>query len=355
MIYPSANSRLADELLDWYDRHHRRLPWRMPPGGGQSDPYHVWLSEIMLQQTTVAAVRDYFLKFTRTWPDVHALADADLEDILRAWAGLGYYARARNLHKCAGVVSHEHYGQFPRTAAELQKLPGIGPYTAAAIASIAFEEPVAAVDGNVERVLARYYALETPLPEVKPEIKQRAQAIVPQERSGDFAQALMDLGATVCAPRKANCLICPWTSDCQGRSLGIADTLPRKAPKKAKPTRSGTCFWVERADGAVLLRRRPERGLLGGMIEIPSTGWSEAPAPSPEHGAPVTGTWSKLPAEVTHTFTHFHLELEIWKLRGTGENARPGPDYRWVRKEDLAAEALPSVMRKVVAAVLGEA
>ncbi len=355
MIAVSTCSQFAENLLAWYDRHHRRLPWRVPPGGGVSDPYHIWLSEIMLQQTTVAAVKDYFLKFTRTWPDVHALADADLEDVLKAWAGLGYYARARNLHKCAQVVSQDHYGQFPRTAQELQQLPGIGPYTSAAIASIAFGEPVAAVDGNVERVLARYYALQTPLPGLKLEVKARAQALVPGERSGDFAQALMDLGATVCAPRKANCLICPWHDGCEGRKQGIAETLPRKAPKKARPTRHGVCFWVEREDGAILLRRRAERGLLGGMTEVPSTEWSESGPAAPDREAPVSGRWDQLKRGVSHTFTHFHLELTIWRLNGIGREAKADGDYRWVRKADLPAEALPSVMRKVVAVVLGEA
>ncbi len=346
-------SQLTDDLLFWYDRHHRQLPWRVPPGGEAPDPYHIWLSEIMLQQTTVAAVKDYFLRFAQTWPDVHALADADLEDVLKAWAGLGYYARARNLHKCAKVISNEYYGQFPQTTAELQKLPGIGPYTSGAIAAIAFGNSVAAVDGNVERVLARYHALETPLPDLKAEVKSLAQALVPDQRCGDFAQALMDLGATVCAPRKANCLICPWSASCEGRKLGIAETLPRKAPKKAKPTRYGVCFWIERQDGAVLLRRRPERGLLGGMTEVPSTQWTEHGAASPEEQAPLNGSWARLNGVVTHTFTHFHMELEIWKLTGEAGAKAPDGDYRWVRKADLAGEALPSVMRKVVASVLG--
>ena len=307
----------------------------------------------MLQQTTVAAVKDYFLKFTKAWPDVHALAAADLDDVLRAWAGLGYYARARNLHKCARQISEEYAGQFPRSAAELQQLPGIGPYTAGAIAAIAFDEPNAAVDGNVERVLSRYYGIETPLPEAKPEIKTKAQALVPNARAGDFAQALMDLGATICAPRKANCLICPWSTGCRGRQLGIAETLPRKAPKKSKPTRYGTCFWVQRGDGSVLLRRRDERGLLGGMMEIPSTVWSEDQQNGPSAEAPLRARWKNLKRTVRHTFTHFHLELEIWVAEGVADDC-PSPDesFRWVALSDLGSEALPSVMRKVCAAVL---
>lgn len=349
------STELSESLLAWYDKHHRVLPWRAPPDGaqGRTDPYHVWLSEIMLQQTTVAAVKDYFLKFTRTWPDVHALADADLDDVLRAWAGLGYYARARNLHKCAGIVSREHYGQFPRSAPDLQKLPGIGPYTAAAISAIAFDQPYAAVDGNVERVLARYYCIETPLPDAKADIKQRAEGLVPAQRPGDFAQALMDLGATICAPRKANCLICPWTEGCRGRQTGLAETLPRKASKKAKPTRFGTCFWVERADGAVLLRRRPERGLLGGMMEVPSTEWAEIKPENVKLSAPVSSRWDPLRQTVSHTFTHFHLELQIWRSeRMSNDHELPNGDFRWILPQELDGEALPSVMRKVCAAVL---
>lgn len=352
----SESTDLSALLLAWYDRHHRVLPWRARPGGaeGPTDAYHVWLSEIMLQQTTVAAVKDYFVKFTRAWPDVHALADAELDDVLRAWAGLGYYARARNLHKCARIVSHDHSGQFPRTVPELLNLPGIGPYTAAAIAAIAFDEPCAAVDGNVERVLARYYGIETPLPDAKPEIKAKAEALVPGTRAGDFAQALMDLGATICAPRKANCLICPWTESCTGRQLAAPESLPRKAPKKAKPTRYGTCFWVERGDGAVLLRRRPERGLLGGMMEIPSTTWSEDRLEDPASQAPLSTQWRALKQPVSHTFTHFHLELEIWSSEeALSAHALPPGDYRWVTRQELGSEALPSVMRKVCAAVLG--
>ncbi|MEM8689295.1 MAG: A/G-specific adenine glycosylase [Pseudomonadota bacterium] len=348
------STNLSTDLLAWYDRHHRVLPWRAPPGGpSRTDAYHVWLSEIMLQQTTVAAVKDYFIKFTKTWPDVHALAAADLDDVLRAWAGLGYYARARNLHKCARQISEEHEGQFPRSAAELQQLPGIGPYTAGAIAAIAYDEPNAAVDGNVERVMARFYGIETPLPDAKPEIKNKAQALVPSARAGDFAQALMDLGATICAPRKANCLICPWTSGCRGRALGIAETLPRKAPKKSKPTRYGTCFWVQRGDGAVLLRRRDERGLLGGMMEIPSTVWSEEQRNTPLAEAPLSARWRDLKRTVRHSFTHFHLELEIWVAEDVADDIPlPDTDCRWVTLSDLSSEALPSVMRKVSAAAL---
>lgn len=348
------SSQLSHRLLTWYDKHHRTLPWRASPGAERRPgPYHVWLSEIMLQQTTVAAVKEYFLKFTANWPDVHALADAELDDVLRAWAGLGYYARARNLHKCARMISEEHYGQFPRSVPDLIKLPGIGPYTAAAISAIAFDEPVAAVDGNVERVISRYYAIETPLPILKSEVQDKTELLVPQQRAGDFAQALMDLGATICAPRKANCLICPWMDTCRGRETGIAETLPRKAPKKIKPTRRGTCFWIERENGDVLLRRRPEKGLLGGMMEVPSTDWTEQGPSNPAAEAPFQNNWKKLGGVVTHTFTHFHLELVIWKAHApSGEAPDLDGSYSWVELDYLGAEALPSVMRKVCTAVL---
>ncbi len=338
----------ASELLAWYDANARVLPWRVRPGE-TADPYRVWLSEIMLQQTTVQAVKAYFLKFVALWPNVGALAAAPLDDVLKAWAGLGYYARARNLHACAKQVAARFGGRFPDAEAELRTLPGIGPYTAAAIAAIAFGGRHAAVDGNVERVISRLLAIETPLPESKPEIREKAQALVPVSRAGDFAQAMMDLGATICTPRDPNCLICPWAEDCQGRISGIAASLPRKKAKKQVPTRRGTAFWIERADGAVLLRRRPEKGLLGGMMEVPSTEWGERAQGEP----PLRATWKVLPGKVEHTFTHFHLELEVWQAVSLkdGELLAEG-DYRWTARENLAGEALPTVMRKVVAHVL---
>ncbi|MGI9481397.1 MAG: A/G-specific adenine glycosylase [Hyphomicrobiales bacterium] len=345
----------ADDLLKWYDLYHRDLPWRTPPGDGEMiDPYHVWLSEIMLQQTTVVVVKGYFEKFLHAWPRVEDLAAAELDDVLRAWAGLGYYARARNLHKCAVEVATNHGGKFPETPEALANLPGIGPYTAAAISAIAFDVPAAAVDGNVERVMARLYAVETPLPDAKEELRVLAAALVPQSRAGDYAQAVMDLGATICAPRKANCLICPWEDGCKGRELGIAETLPRKKAKKPKPVRHGVCFWVESDDGAVLLRKRPEKGLLGGMMEVPSEGWSENKSEAVEVAAPLNADWHSLSGQISHTFTHFHLKLEI-RTAGPVARATIGETggLRWVPREQLAQEALPSVMRKVCAAVLG--
>ncbi len=345
MAEQGLHEDLGRILLTWYDACGRDLPWRSKPGV-TANPYHVWLSEIMLQQTTVAAVRDYYVKFLRLWPRVADLAAASQDDVLRAWAGLGYYARARNLHACARAIVMDWNGEFPTTQAELQELPGIGPYTSAAIASIAFDQPHAAVDGNVERVISRLYAIETPLPLSKPLIREKAQALVPSRRAGDFAQAFMDLGATICTPRSPNCNICPWADYCDGRKRGIAASLPRKLPKAKIPTRVGTAFWVERRDGYIMLRRRPQKGLLGGMMEVPSTPWVE----DLQHEAtpPVQAKWKKLSATVEHTFTHFHLQLTVWKTTTTNQDL-PDGDYNWVHKRDLEREALPSLMRKVVA------
>jgi A/G-specific adenine glycosylase len=342
----------AAKLLAWYDAHGRDLPWRVKGhhSGERQDPYFVWLSEIMLQQTTVAAVREYFLKFIAKWPTVEALAAAELDDVLRGWAGLGYYARARNLHACAKVVVERHGGRFPADHAALLALPGVGPYTASAIAAIAFDGRHAAVDGNVERVVSRYYAIEVPLPDSKPLIREKAEALVPERRAGDFAQAIMDLGATICTPKSPNCLICPWTEDCAGRISGLAAELPRKAAKKAVPTRRGHAFWIERSDGSVLLRRRPEKGLLGGMMEVPSSEWAAKLADF-DSVVPFKAGWKKRPGKVTHTFTHFHLELTVWIAMA--EDAQMS-DSRWVMRNELQGEALPTVMRKVVAHVLGQ-
>jgi A/G-specific adenine glycosylase len=331
------------DLLTWYDHHRRTLPWRAPPGR-RPDPYRVWLSEIMLQQTTVAAVAPYFDRFTARWPDISALAAASLDEVLQEWQGLGYYARARNLHACARAVAERHGGAFPADPAALRALPGIGSYTAAAIAAIAFGWPVAAVDGNAERVLARLYAVAEPLPAVKTRLEALAASLVPRDRPGDFAQALMDLGATICTPRGPRCVLCPWRASCAAAAAGIAERLPARPEKPERPLRYGVAFWLTRPDGAVLLRRRPERGLLGGMIEIPSTQWRDRPWSLEEAiaAAPQAVSWSPLPGVVSHGFTHFRLELAI--LAGHTE----GGEGLWSPIERLGEHALPSLVKKLV-------
>ncbi len=341
----------AARLLAWYDRHGRALPWRTPPGGDRRpEPYGVWLSEIMLQQTTVVTVGPYFRAFLARWPSVHELAAATLDEVLQAWAGLGYYARARNLHKCAQVVAGEFGGVFPDTEAGLRALPGIGRYTAAAVAAIAFGRPATVVDGNVERVMARLFAVGEPLPAAKSRLYDLAAALTPKQvggRAGDYAQAVMDLGASLCTPRRPQCLLCPWQGDCLAHRRGEAESLPKRAAKRARPTRKGVAYWLVRADGAVLLRRRPEKGLLGGMIEVPSSVWHDG---DPEadidslSGAPAVADWQRLPGMVRHTFTHFHLELVVM---AAGLPAGGVADGAWVLPERFGGQALPSVMRKV--------
>ena len=336
MSLPAA--AIQKDLLRWYDVHQRRLPWRALPGQSPN-PYRVWLSEIMLQQTVAATVIPYFQKFVAKWPTVQDLAAAPLDAVLTEWAGLGYYARARNLHKCAGVVVCDHGEVFPCTINELLKLPGIGVYTAGAIAAIAFDRPEAAVDGNVERVTARLAAIETPLPAAKPELRQVAAGLVPRNRAGDFAQALMDLGATICTPTSPKCLACPLTAHCAAYAIGNPSRWPLRTSKPQKPTRYGQVYWAIDEDGAVLVRRRAESGLLGGMIEFPSTGWS-GPA---EETPPFEAAWQAVPGRVRHSFTHFHLELEL--LTATLSGGRQAGI--WVTPDRFGEIALPSVMRKV--------
>jgi A/G-specific adenine glycosylase len=353
----AAQRTLPDgaDLLAWYDRHRRSLPWRALPGE-TPDPYRVWLSEIMLQQTTVKAVAPYFSRFVARWPNVRALAAAPLDDVLRLWAGLGYYARARHLHACARAVVERHDGRFPARPAELAALPGIGPYTAAAIAAIAFDTPAAAVDGNVERVVARMFVVEEELPAAKAEIRRLAERLIPAERAGDFAQALMDLGATICTPRRPACALCPWTHGCVARRRGDPEAFPRKAPKMEGRLRRGAAFVAIRADGCVLLRSRPPKGLLGGMTEAPTTEWRHdfeerdalAAAPPLSRARP---TWRRLPGVVTHVFTHFPLELAVYAAEVPASTRAP-VGMRWVALADLAGEALPNVMRKVLAHAL---
>jgi A/G-specific adenine glycosylase len=341
------------DLLAWYDRHRRVLPWRAKRGE-TPDPYRVWLSEIMLQQTTVKTVAPYYARFLQKWPTVQDLAAAPLDDVLRQWAGLGYYARARNLHACAIEVATRHGGVFPPDEAVLRALPGIGSYTAAAIASIAFGGPFVPIDGNVERVVSRLFAIEQPLPAAKPEIRRLTHTIAPQSRFGDFAQALMDLGATICTPKTPACSLCPWTDSCAAFARGDQDTFPRKTPKREGALRRGAAFVAVRGGREVLLRTRPARGLLGGMSEVPGSAWSAdfdiatARAFAPPLGAV---TWRRLAGQVDHVFTHFPLALTVFAA-AVPARARAPADARWVAIENLASEALPNVMRKVIAHAL---
>ncbi len=346
MTAASRESLGADQLA-WNDRHARRLPWRSRPGE-TPDPFRVWLSEIMLQQTTVAAVQPYFQDFLARGPRIQDLAAADLDSVLTAWAGLGYYARARNLHRCAKVVTEAHGGRFPEDEVALRALPGIGPYTAAAIAAIAFDRKATPVDGNIERVTARLFAVETPLPKAKAELRRLAETLTPERRPGDFAQAKMDLGATVCLPRRPRCLACPLEAHCTARTAGLQDELPRRAPKAERPTRRAVAFWVVAPSGKVLLRRRAEKGLLGGMMEIPSTEWRAEDWAEAEAlvQAPLPAAWQALPGRVRHTFTHFHFEVAVWAGRAGSEDQ---VDHGlWCSLDRLGEQALPSVMRKIV-------
>ena len=335
----------AIDLLDWYDANARGLPWRVPPSeskaGARPDPYRVWLSEVMLQQTTVAAVKDYFHRFTTRWPTVAALAAAEDADLMAEWAGLGYYARARNLLKCARVVVSDHEGAFPTDRETLLALPGIGPYTAAAIAAFTTQARETVVDGNVERVMARLYDVHTPLPAAKPELTALAAALTPEDRPGDYAQAVMDLGATICTSRNPACALCPWVSPCLGRQRGSASDLPKKAPKAEKPTRHGIAYIARRADGAWLLETRPESGLLGGMLGWPGTKWVET---TPQEAPPIQAGWHDPGLEVRHTFTHFHLRLAL-RVANLPLEAEP-TEGQFLAKADFRPAALPTVMRK---------
>ncbi len=328
-------SEAARRLLAWYDANARALPWRAPPGAPPPEPYRVWLSEIMLQQTVAETVKPYFRRFLELWPDVAALAAAPRDEVLREWAGLGYYARARNLHACAEAVA-ANGGRFPDTIEGLRALPGVGPYTAAAIAAIAFGRPVAAVDGNVERVVARLAAIEAPLPAAKPLIQAAAEALVPADRPGDFAQAQMDLGSALCLPRAPRCAPCPLATLCEARARGIEAELPRKAAKKPKPARRGVAFALFREDGALLVETRPEKGLLGGMIGLPGSDWAEAPA---EPAPPAAASW-RTAGTVSHVFTHFTLELEVRVAIGAARG-------RFLPFAEARAAA-PTVMRKAM-------
>jgi A/G-specific adenine glycosylase len=346
-------------LLAWYDLNRRLLPWRVAPGE-RADPYRVWLSEIMLQQTTVKAVAPYYARYLARWPDLRALAAAPLEEVLKSWAGLGYYARARNLHACARAVVERHGGDFPASEEALRALPGIGAYTAAAIAAIAFDVPASPVDGNIERVVARLFAVAAPLPGAKPQLRRLARVLVPERRAGDFAQAMMDLGALICTPKRPACGLCPWSDGCAGYARGNAETYPRRMPKREGALRRGAAFVARRADGLVLLRTRAATGLLGGMTEVPTTQWSpdfdeaDALAGAPRFAASKSKkaiAWRRVAGVVRHVFTHFPLELSVY-LAELSAGVRAPAGMRWVALAEIGGEALPSVMRKVLAHAL---
>jgi A/G-specific adenine glycosylase len=337
---------VAAQLLAWYDRHRRRLPWRAEPGS-QADPYAVWLSEIMLQQTTVAAVQKYFSVFMSRWPTVADLAAAPVEEVMKEWAGLGYYARARNLHACAKAVAHEHAGHLPRTEKDLLALPGIGRYTAAAIAAIAFDQRAVVIDGNVERVVTRLAAIDTPLPQAKPTIQAVADIITPDARPGDFAQAMMDLGATICTPQRPACTLCPLREFCRAFALGEQERIPVKAIKPERPLRVGNIF-VFRAGDKVLVQTRAPRGLLGGMTQFPTSDWTSGDtAQDDEIAFPVEARWKRLPGHVEHVFTHFALHLTVYTAELPEALAPAG--MRFIDIAALRREGLPSVMLKVAA------
>ncbi len=339
----------AHRLLAWYDVHARAMPWRVPPEdhaqGVRAAPYHIWLSEVMLQQTQVATVKEYFLKFIKKWPTVFDLAASDQEDVLKAWAGLGYYSRARNLKKCADIVVAQHQGKFPQTFEELKKLPGIGDYTASAIASIAFDQAVAVLDGNVERVMARHERIETTFPAAKSETKVILAEILDTERPGEFAQATMDLGATICTPKRPACSLCPINDDCLGFKYGDAELFPYKKPKAVKPTRKGAAFVILNENDEIFLCKRPEAGLLAGMTQVPTNDWnSNQDGSTDTTDAPFQTDWENA-GIAKHTFTHFHLELNVWKISGINELSIEG---WWSGVEQVSQEAIPTVMQKVI-------
>ncbi|PWW01899.1 A/G-specific DNA-adenine glycosylase [Hoeflea marina] len=346
-------NRIAAPLLDWYDRHHRSLPWRVSPPdrahGVVNDPYRVWLSEIMLQQTTVPAVMAYFESFVRQWPTVAALAAAPTEEVMKAWAGLGYYSRARNLKACAEAIVRDHGGRFPDSEAGLRALPGIGPYTAAAIAAIAFDRPAAVVDGNIERVFTRLFEIATPLPAAKPDIRRHVADATPVTRPGDFAQGLMDLGTAICTPRRPACVLCPLATGCAARKSGRQEEFPVKAPKKAKPVRRGAAFIAVDADGGVLLVRRPDKGMLGGMSGVPTSNWTvRGDGETGVEAAPFPAEWTPA-GTVSHVFTHFELRLDVFHADVAHRGNHPG---WWSSPAEIGGEALPTLMKKAIAAAL---
>ncbi len=350
MLHKIEGPAYAQLLLAWYDRHHRDLPWRTSPSMGakglRADPYHVWLSEVMLQQTTVQAVKPYFTKFLAAWPTVDDLAAAPTEDVMAAWAGLGYYARARNLKKCAEAVAFQHGGRFPDTEDGLKALPGIGDYTSAAVAAIAFNRKAAVMDGNVERVISRLFLIDSPLPASKPLMKARVAEITPGDRPGDFAQAMMDLGATICTPKRPACALCPFNGRCLALAQDEPERFPVKAKKKDKPVRVGAAFVAVNDRGELLLRRRVESGLLGGMTEVPTTAWTaRLDGGTDTSHAPFDADWEAA-GTIVHVFTHFELRLSIYRAKV--ESDLRHDDGWWEPVTNLDAQALPTVMKKAI-------
>ena len=349
----AANSKAAEKLLAWYDVNARIMPWRVGSAcsrqGQYADPYHVWLSEIMLQQTQVKTVHEYYLKFLKLWPTITDLATCQTNEVLKAWSGLGYYSRARNLKKCAEIIYHQHLGVFPSNAVELKELPGIGEYTSAAIGAIAFGEPIAVVDGNVERVMSRRYAMVQPINRAKVEIRRLTQELVPNHRPGDFAQAMMDLGATVCTPKKPSCEICPWQKDCRAFKQGKQTDYPVKVTAKTKLRRKGAAFVVVNEAGEILLRQREMKGMLAGMSEVPTSDWSAAKdGDTSIDAAPMAADW-KYRGFIRHSFTHFHLEMNVYYAqvdKSAAEDIKI--DGWWVKQESIMKEALPSLIKKVL-------
>jgi A/G-specific adenine glycosylase len=336
-------------LIGWYDAHARELPWRARLGSPPPDPYRVWLSEVMLQQTTTAAVVPYFAEFTRRWPSVTALAAAEDAEVMAAWAGLGYYARARNLLACARAVVQEG-GAFPASEPALRALPGLGQYTAAAVAAIAFGKRAVVVDANVERVVARLFAIDTPLPAGRPAIHAATDRLTPEARAGDFAQAMMDLGATVCSPRSPRCLLCPVAGQCAARQTGEPERFPVKKPKRAKPHREGTAYWIA-ASGQVLLVKRAGRGMLGGMRALPDDGWSARSDGT--RAAPLAGPWQSAGA-VSHGFTHFNLRLNVLLYLGNDWTTLPASEMEWWPLDRLDEAGLPTLFRKAARLALAD-
>ena len=343
----------SDKLLFWYDHYHRTLPWRIAPAdilkGEKPDPYRVWLSEVMLQQTTVEAVKPYFKKFVTKWPDIFSLAKADLEDVLKAWAGLGYYSRARNLKQCAEQVASDYDGIFPHSLEKLKKLPGIGDYTAAAILSIAYNQPAAVVDGNVERIIARLFAIEEPLPQAKAIIKNKTQYLTPATRCGDFAQSMMDLGSSICTPRDPKCMICPVDSLCKAKEMARPEAFPVKPPKVKRPQRHGVAFVALSRNNEIYLEKRHSSGLLGGMTQIPNQFGDQQTYSVAD--APFHADWI-LKGKAQHVFTHFALTLDVY-LAENVDKTRAGNGW-WCRLDHLGNEALPTVMKKAIAVAIPE-